>query len=72
MTDSTTAPIALITGASRGIGRLLAQKLGQRGVTVVVTYKGNADLAEESLADVKAAGGDGIVARSGFLLAWRP
>ncbi len=63
VTDSTTAPIALITGASRGIGRLLAQKLGQRGVTVVVTYKGNADLAEESLADVKAAGGDGITAQ---------
>lgn len=69
MTDSTNAPIALsspialITGASRGIGRLLAQKLGQRGVTVVVTYKGNADLAEESLADVKAAGGDGITAQ---------
>ncbi|AOX64633.1 short-chain dehydrogenase [Curtobacterium sp. BH-2-1-1] len=60
---ATTAPIALITGASRGIGRLLAQKLGQRGVTVVVTYKGNADLAEESLADVKAAGGDGITAQ---------
>ncbi|MBO9043229.1 SDR family oxidoreductase [Curtobacterium flaccumfaciens pv. flaccumfaciens] len=52
-----------MTGASRGIGRLLAQKLGQRGVTVVVTYKGNADLAEESLADVKAAGGDGITAQ---------
>ncbi|WP_420368022.1 SDR family oxidoreductase [Curtobacterium sp. L1-20] len=63
MTDPTNAPIALITGASRGIGRLLAQKLGQRGVTVVVTYKGNADLAEESLADVKAAGGDGITAQ---------
>ncbi|WP_439688641.1 SDR family oxidoreductase [Curtobacterium sp. SP.BCp] len=60
---ATTAPIALITGASRGIGRLLAQKLGQRGVTVVVTYKGNADLAEESLADVRAAGGDGITAQ---------
>ncbi|WIE77711.1 SDR family oxidoreductase [Curtobacterium sp. MCSS17_016] len=69
MTDSTNAPIALsppialITGASRGIGRLIAQKLGQRGVTVVVTYKGNADLAEESLADVRAAGGDGITAQ---------
>lgn len=63
MTENTSAPIALITGASRGIGRLLAKKLGERGVTVVVTYKGNADLAEDSLADVKAAGGDGITAQ---------
>jgi len=64
VTDPTTAPIALITGASRGIGRLLAQKLGARGVTVVINYKKNADLAEESLADVRAAGGDGITVQA--------
>jgi NAD(P)-dependent dehydrogenase (short-subunit alcohol dehydrogenase family) len=52
--------IVAITGASRGIGRLLAQKLGAQGAAVVINYKVNADLAEESLADVVAAGGSGI------------
>ncbi|KQO60205.1 SDR family oxidoreductase [Curtobacterium sp. Leaf261] len=55
--------IALVTGASRGIGRAIARKLGTRGVTVVVAYKRNADLADESLADVRAAGGDGVTAQ---------
>ena len=59
-----TAPVALITGASRGIGRLLAKKLGSRGVTVVINYKKNAELAEEALADVRAAGGDGITVQA--------
>ncbi len=56
--------VIVITGASRGIGRLLAQKLGAEGAQVVVNYKGNADLAEASLADVRAAGGGGIVAQA--------
>lgn len=52
--------VVVITGASRGIGRLLAKKLGAQGAAVVVNYKVNADLAEESLADVVAAGGSGL------------
>jgi NAD(P)-dependent dehydrogenase (short-subunit alcohol dehydrogenase family) len=52
--------IVVITGASRGIGRLLAAKLGAQGASVVVNYKTNAELAEQSLADVVAAGGDGF------------
>lgn len=59
----TTATIAVVTGASRGVGRRLARRLGERGVTVVVAYKTNAHLAEESLADVRAAGGDGLTAQ---------
>ncbi|ARJ05894.1 3-ketoacyl-ACP reductase [Cnuibacter physcomitrellae] len=63
MTDSTQRIVA-ITGASRGIGRLLAQKLGAQGAAVVINYKVNADLAEESLADVVAAGGSGITVQA--------
>jgi len=56
--------VVVITGASRGIGRLLAQKLGAEGAHVVINYKANAALAEESLAAVRAAGGDGIVVQA--------
>ncbi|MBK4346178.1 SDR family oxidoreductase [Lacisediminihabitans changchengi] len=58
------SPVALITGSSRGIGRLLAGKLAARGVDIVINYKANADLAEEALAEVRAAGADGITVRA--------
>ncbi|WP_298226379.1 SDR family oxidoreductase [Gryllotalpicola sp.] len=64
MVENPAPRVVVITGASRGIGRLLAQKLGAEGAHVVVNYKGNADLAAESLADVTAAGGGGVVAQA--------
>lgn len=56
--------VTVITGASRGIGRSLAVSLGHGGGTVVINYKANHDAAEESLAEVRAAGGDGITVRA--------
>ena len=56
--------IALITGASRGIGRTLALTLAAEGATVVVNYKKNADLAEKVVADVTDAGGQGIAVQA--------
>jgi NAD(P)-dependent dehydrogenase (short-subunit alcohol dehydrogenase family) len=64
LVENVTPRVVVITGASRGIGRLLAQKLGAEGAHVVINYKANADLAEESLADVRAAGGDGITVQA--------
>jgi NAD(P)-dependent dehydrogenase (short-subunit alcohol dehydrogenase family) len=58
------ARVVAITGASRGIGRLLAAKLGAQGASVVVNYKTNAELAEQSLADVVAAGGNGFTVQA--------
>jgi enoyl-[acyl-carrier protein] reductase III len=57
MSDS---PITLITGASRGIGRTLAVTLGAQGGTIVVNYKKNADLADETVKLVEQAGGEAI------------
>ena len=51
--------IALITGSSRGIGKALALTLAREGATVVVHYRRNAAAAESTVAELKAAGGDG-------------
>jgi len=51
--------IALVTGASRGIGRAIGLALGQAGAYVLVNYRGNQDAAQESLAGIIAAGGRG-------------
>lgn len=56
--------IALITGASRGIGRALALTLGRGGATVVVNYKKNADLAGKTVAALEEAGGRGLAVRA--------
>jgi 3-oxoacyl-[acyl-carrier protein] reductase len=51
--------VALVTGASRGIGRAIALALGQAGAYVVLNYRGNQNAAEESLASITAQGGRG-------------
>jgi len=53
--------VALVTGASRGIGAAAARRLGQAGASVVVNYHQNRDKAEEILQDIKQAGGQGMV-----------
>lgn len=49
---------ALVTGAGRGIGRAIAQRLATAGYHVLVNYKSNDAAAQETLALVKASGGD--------------
>ncbi|SDS82801.1 1-cyclohexenylcarbonyl-CoA reductase [Microlunatus soli] len=56
--------IALITGASRGIGRTLALTLAKDGCAIVVNYKKNAELAAEVVTEVEAAGGRAVAVQA--------
>jgi 3-oxoacyl-[acyl-carrier protein] reductase len=49
--------IAVVTGASRGIGRGIAVELAKRGATVIVNYQRSADAANEVVEQIAAAGG---------------
>ncbi len=55
---------ALVTGASRGIGRAIALALGGHGFGVVLNYHQSAAAAEETAAGVRAAGGEAVVVRA--------
>jgi 3-oxoacyl-[acyl-carrier protein] reductase len=49
--------VALVTGASRGIGRAIAVELARSGATVVVNYARSPEAAAEVVATITAAGG---------------
>ena len=49
--------IALVTGASRGIGRQIAETLAGYGATVIVNYNGSQAKAEEVVKEITKAGG---------------
>lgn len=53
--------IAVVTGASRGIGRAIAIELAQQGATVVINYNGSKVRAKEVLDTIEAQGGHGMI-----------
>ena len=55
-----TGKVAVITGASRGIGRATAIELAKRGAFVIVNYRGSEAAALETVAEIKSAGGDAV------------
>lgn len=57
-------PVALVTGASRGIGRSIAIELAAAGHPVAVNYASSADEAKETLTQIESAGGEGIVVQA--------
>jgi 3-oxoacyl-[acyl-carrier protein] reductase len=56
-----TAKIAVVTGASKGIGAGIARRLGAEGATVVVNYASDKAGAEKTAAAITSAGGKAVV-----------
>ncbi len=56
--------VALVTGASKGIGAGIARELASRGAAVAVNYAGSKAAAEKLVADIKAAGGKAVAVQA--------
>ncbi|HYC30517.1 MAG TPA: SDR family NAD(P)-dependent oxidoreductase, partial [Chitinophagaceae bacterium] len=54
-----TTKIALITGGSRGLGRDMAISIAKKGIDVIVTYRDNAELAQDTVKEIGAFGQKG-------------
>ena len=56
--------VALITGASRGIGRAIAVELARQGCSILVDYAGNAAAAEETVRLCQAEGVEALAVQA--------
>lgn len=55
-----TGKVALVTGAGRGIGRAIAERLGEDGASVIVNYNASENLAQEAVSAIVARGGQAL------------
>lgn len=60
--------VAIVTGGSRDIGKAISLKLAAEGAKVVINYYNNAEEADSTLAEIKAAGGEAIVVKGDMTL----
>jgi 3-oxoacyl-[acyl-carrier protein] reductase len=56
--------VAIVTGASRGLGKATALALAGAGAKVVVNYAGSAALAEETVAEIRSQGGEAVAVQA--------
>jgi len=63
--------VALVSGASRGIGRAVAERLAEFGVHVVVNYRSNKEAAAEVVAQAEARGGKALAIQADVSELWQ-
>lgn len=56
--------VAIVTGASRGIGRAIALELGKQGASVVVNYNSSPAAADEVVTEIAASGGEALAVQA--------
>ncbi len=64
MSDLLKGKVALVTGASRGIGRAIAERLAREGAAVAVNYSSNPGEAKKAVAEIEAAGGKAFAVKA--------
>ncbi len=58
MAEQSKKKVAVVTGASRGIGRAIALELASRGAAVVINYNGSEERAREVQKEIEEKGGE--------------
>ncbi|WP_283153767.1 SDR family NAD(P)-dependent oxidoreductase [Guptibacillus hwajinpoensis] len=52
--------VALVTGSSKGLGKVIAQKLAESGIKVIINYSSNQEKAEAVVRDIQELGGEAV------------
>lgn len=64
MSNRLKGKVAIVTGASKGLGAAIARRFGAEGAAVVVNYATSKDAADKVVKDIDAAGGHGLAVKA--------